>query len=123
MRRLAATQAHHRIGFAWNGCWNPDRRGGGFGGVPFPSESGGESLNHLSLVVDDGIRGKALLQRRWVVCILGGEIDFDRPGRLNGHLGSPRCYGLTDWGQALCPALDAILKWAASRDDLQGWTN
>src|SRR6187401_1502451 len=28
-------------------------------------------------------------------------------------------YGLTDWGQALCPALDAILKWVASRDDLQ----
>jgi DNA-binding HxlR family transcriptional regulator len=26
-------------------------------------------------------------------------------------------YGLTDWGQALCPALDAILKWAASLDD------
>src|SRR6188472_54643 len=21
-------------------------------------------------------------------------------------------YGLTDWGQALCPALDALLKWA-----------
>jgi DNA-binding HxlR family transcriptional regulator len=25
-------------------------------------------------------------------------------------------YGLTDWGQALCPALDALLKWAALRD-------
>ncbi|MEQ8322292.1 MAG: helix-turn-helix domain-containing protein [Rhodospirillales bacterium] len=24
-------------------------------------------------------------------------------------------YGLTDWGQALCPALDALLKWAALR--------
>ena len=24
-------------------------------------------------------------------------------------------YGLTDWGQALCPALDAVLKWAALR--------
>lgn len=24
-------------------------------------------------------------------------------------------YGLTDWGQALCPALDALLKWAAQR--------
>ena len=24
-------------------------------------------------------------------------------------------YCLTDWGQALCPALDALLKWAASR--------
>ena len=25
-------------------------------------------------------------------------------------------YGLTDWGQALCPALDALLKWAAARE-------
>ncbi|MFL9824141.1 winged helix-turn-helix transcriptional regulator, partial [Rhodoplanes sp. SY1] len=25
-------------------------------------------------------------------------------------------YGLTDWGQALCPALDALLTWAALRD-------
>jgi len=24
-------------------------------------------------------------------------------------------YGLTDWGQSLCPALDALLKWAAQR--------
>jgi DNA-binding HxlR family transcriptional regulator len=24
-------------------------------------------------------------------------------------------YGLTDWGQALCPALDALLKWAEER--------
>ncbi|OXJ30816.1 MULTISPECIES: winged helix-turn-helix transcriptional regulator [Burkholderia] len=24
-------------------------------------------------------------------------------------------YGLTDWGQALCPTLDALLKWAALR--------
>ena len=25
-------------------------------------------------------------------------------------------YGLTDWGQALCPALDALLQWAVARD-------
>ena len=25
-------------------------------------------------------------------------------------------YGLTEWGQALCPALDAVLKWAALRE-------
>jgi len=25
-------------------------------------------------------------------------------------------YCLTDWGQALCPALDALLTWAASRE-------
>lgn len=27
-------------------------------------------------------------------------------------------YRLTDWGQALCPALDARLKWAEQRDEL-----
>lgn len=26
-------------------------------------------------------------------------------------------YRLTDWGQALCPALDAMLKWAEKRED------
>lgn len=26
-------------------------------------------------------------------------------------------YCLTDWGQALCPALDALLKWSASREE------
>lgn len=26
-------------------------------------------------------------------------------------------YRLTEWGQALCPALDAMLKWAEKRDD------
>lgn len=25
-------------------------------------------------------------------------------------------YRLTDWGQALCPALDALLKWSEQRD-------
>ncbi|MDD3444551.1 MAG: winged helix-turn-helix transcriptional regulator [Zavarzinia sp.] len=27
-------------------------------------------------------------------------------------------YGLTDWGQALCPALDALLTWAALREEV-----
>jgi DNA-binding HxlR family transcriptional regulator len=27
-------------------------------------------------------------------------------------------YRLTEWGQALCPALDAMLKWAEQRDEL-----
>ena len=27
-------------------------------------------------------------------------------------------YRLTEWGQSLCPALDAILKWAEQRDSL-----
>src|SRR5258707_15020617 len=26
--------------------------------------------------------------------------------------------GLTDWGQALCPALDDLLKWAALREEM-----
>ena len=25
-------------------------------------------------------------------------------------------YGLTEWGQTLCPALDALLQWAGTRD-------
>ncbi len=27
-------------------------------------------------------------------------------------------YSLTKWGQAMCPALDALLQWAARRDEL-----
>lgn len=26
-------------------------------------------------------------------------------------------YALTDWGQALCPTLDSLLKWAASKSE------
>lgn len=29
-------------------------------------------------------------------------------------------YSLTAWGQSLCPALDALLKWAARRESEQG---
>lgn len=29
-------------------------------------------------------------------------------------------YGLTEWGQALCPALDALLAWAGRRDGVPG---
>ena len=40
--------------------------------------------------------------------------------RIVHHQVPPKVeYGLTGWGQALCPALDAILKWAASREDLR----
>jgi DNA-binding HxlR family transcriptional regulator len=36
--------------------------------------------------------------------------------RIVHHQVPPKVeYGLTDWGQALCPALDALLKWAAGR--------
>ncbi|MAS95199.1 MAG: MarR family transcriptional regulator [Verrucomicrobiales bacterium] len=27
-------------------------------------------------------------------------------------------YSMTEWGQSLCPALDALLKWAVAREDL-----
>jgi DNA-binding HxlR family transcriptional regulator len=37
--------------------------------------------------------------------------------RIVHHQVPPKVeYGLTDWGQALCPALDEMLKWAASRE-------
>jgi DNA-binding HxlR family transcriptional regulator len=39
--------------------------------------------------------------------------------RMVHHQVPPKVeYGLTDWGQALCPALDALLKWAALRDQM-----
>jgi len=38
--------------------------------------------------------------------------------RLIHHQVPPKVeYSLTDWGQALCPALDALLKWAALREE------
>lgn len=39
--------------------------------------------------------------------------------RIVHHQVPPKVeYCLTPWGQALCPALDALLSWAALRDDL-----
>jgi DNA-binding HxlR family transcriptional regulator len=39
--------------------------------------------------------------------------------RIVHHQVPPKVeYCLTDWGQALCPALDAILVWAADRERL-----
>jgi DNA-binding HxlR family transcriptional regulator len=38
--------------------------------------------------------------------------------RIVHHQVPPKVeYGLTDWGQALCPALDALLKWAEERGE------
>jgi DNA-binding HxlR family transcriptional regulator len=38
--------------------------------------------------------------------------------RIVHHQVPPKVeYGLTDWGEALCPALDEMLKWAALRED------
>lgn len=37
--------------------------------------------------------------------------------RIVHHQVPPKVeYGLTDWGHALCPALDAILQWGSTRD-------
>lgn len=36
--------------------------------------------------------------------------------RLVHHQVPPKVeYGLTDWGQSLCPALDALLRWAEAK--------
>ena len=41
--------------------------------------------------------------------------------RIVHHQVPPRVqYGLTDWGEALCPALDEMLMWAASRENFKG---
>ena len=38
--------------------------------------------------------------------------------RIVHHQVPPKVeYGLTDWGEGLCPALDELLKWAASREE------
>jgi DNA-binding HxlR family transcriptional regulator len=39
--------------------------------------------------------------------------------RIVHHQVPPKVeYSLTDWGQALCPALDALLKWAGLREGM-----
>ena len=39
--------------------------------------------------------------------------------RIVHHQVPPKVeYALTNWGQALCPALDALLKWAALREQM-----
>jgi DNA-binding HxlR family transcriptional regulator len=39
--------------------------------------------------------------------------------RIVHHQVPPKVeYALTDWGQALCPALDALLTWASLREDM-----
>jgi DNA-binding HxlR family transcriptional regulator len=41
--------------------------------------------------------------------------------RIVHHQVPPKVeYGLTEWGQALCPALDALLTWAAQRQTASG---
>jgi DNA-binding HxlR family transcriptional regulator len=44
--------------------------------------------------------------------------------RIVHHQVPPKVeYALTDWGQALCPALDALLKWAALREEIADGAN
>src|SRR5437870_9838257 len=44
--------------------------------------------------------------------------------RIVHHQVPPKVeYGLTGWGQALCPALDALLKWAALREEFMDASN
>lgn len=41
--------------------------------------------------------------------------------RIVHHQVPPKVeYCLTDWGQALCPALDALLNWAARKEPAEG---
>jgi DNA-binding HxlR family transcriptional regulator len=41
--------------------------------------------------------------------------------RIVHHQVPPKVeYGLTEWGQALCPALDALLTWAGQRQTASG---
>jgi DNA-binding HxlR family transcriptional regulator len=40
--------------------------------------------------------------------------------RIVHHQVPPKVeYGLTEWGEALCPALDELLKWTAARADFK----
>jgi DNA-binding HxlR family transcriptional regulator len=49
------------------------------------------------------------------------QMEFDGVvRRILHHQIPPKVeYGLTEWGQALCPVLDALLKWADLRDELR----
>src|SRR6266850_2538759 len=66
------------------------------------------------------------LEGRWKLVILfhlfGGKVlrfsELERAiaGIMHHQLPPKVEYALTDWGQALCPALDALLKWAAQHE-------
>lgn len=47
------------------------------------------------------------------------QLEADGIVRRAVHPQVPRKveYSLTDWGQSLCPALDALLTWAARREE------
>src|SRR5256885_9744525 len=59
------------------------------------------------------------LKQKGVVTLKGGSDGVESDGivrRIVHHQVPPKVeYGLTDWGQALCPALDALLTWAEQR--------
>src|SRR6266850_2443636 len=59
------------------------------------------------------------LEGRWKMLIQQLR-QMERDGivrRIVHHQVPPKVeYALTEWGQALCPALDALLKWAAQQE-------
>ncbi|HMG49251.1 MAG TPA: helix-turn-helix domain-containing protein [Inquilinus sp.] len=59
----------------------------------------------------------AISQKMLIQQLRGMEAD-GMVRRIVHHQVPPKVeYGLTDWGQALCPALDEILRWAELRPD------
>jgi DNA-binding HxlR family transcriptional regulator len=58
----------------------------------------------------------AISQKMWIQQLRQMESD-GIVRRIVHHQVAPKVeYGLTESGQALCPALDALLKWAVARD-------
>ncbi len=61
----------------------------------------------------------AISQKMLIQQLRQMEAD-DIVSRIVHHQVPPKVeYRLTDWGQALCPALDALLKWAVSRNQFE----
>jgi len=93
-------------------------------------------VHYTAATAADGVeQAFEMLEGRWKLVILfhlfGGKLlrfsDLERQlrqmesdgivRRIVHHQVPPKVeYGLTDWGQALCPALDALLSWAGQRD-------
>ena len=73
---------------------------------------------------DDTIRDAAMVAAAQAKMLIQQLRQLESDGvvrRIVHHQVPPRVeYGLTDWGEALCPALDELLKWAASREDFSG---
>jgi DNA-binding HxlR family transcriptional regulator len=61
--------------------------------------------------VEDALK---ILEGRWKLVILFHLFGGNRPSHRSPPGSAWVEYCLTNWGEALCPALDALLKWAAS---------